>query len=119
MPLSQRHLHMTTNSSIERDLSTMISPLIGLITSPSDWLWPVVLKKLLHDSTGCPSFEFVIENRFVRLCIGGTELYRTLYGRTFNLRVKSKYVGLNNRNKDHFLQLSLMCVCTQFGGHWR
>ena len=43
-------------------------------------------------------------------------LYKTLYGRTFDLRVKSKYVGLNNRNKDHLPQLSLVYVCTKFGG---
>ena len=69
-------------------------------------------KKLKYRS---PSFEFVIENRFVRLSIGNTELCKTLYGRIFDLRVKSKYVGLNNRNKDHLPQLSLVCVCTQFG----
>ena len=65
-------------------------------------------KKLKYRS---PSFEFVIENRFVRLSIGNTELCKTLYGRIFDLRVKSKYVGLNNRNKDHLPQLSLVCVC--------
>ena len=70
---------------------------------------------------GSPSFEFVIdiENRFVGVSIGGTELYKTLYGRTFDLGVKSKYVSLNNRNKDHLPQLSLMCACTQLGDHWR
>ena len=37
--------------------------------------------------------------------------YMTLYGRTFDLRVKSKYIGFNNRNKDHLPQLPLVCVC--------
>ena len=41
--------------------------------------------------------------------------YMTLYGRTLDLRVKSKYVGSNNRNKDHLPQLSLVCACMQFG----
>ena len=49
------------------------------------------------------------------LSIGVTWSCKTLYGRTFDLRVKSKYVGLYNRNKDHLPQLSLGCVCTQFG----
>ena len=66
-------------------------------------------------NTGSPSFEFVIENRSVRLSIEKTELYKTLYGRKFDLHVKSKYISLNNRNKDHLPQLSLVCVCTQFG----
>ena len=42
------------------------------------------------------------------LSIGGTELYKTLHGRTFNLRVKSKYFGLNNRNNDHLPQFSVV-----------
>ena len=48
--------------------------------------------------------------RFVYLCF-----YKTLYGRTFDLRVKSKYVGLNSRNKDHLPQLSPVCVCNSLG----
>ena len=75
----------------------------------------IVFFNNIYQITVNPSFKFVIE----KLSIGNTELYKTLYGRIFNLHVKSKYVGWNNRNKDHLLQLSLVCVCMQFGSHWR
>ena len=49
----------------------------------------IVFFNNIHQITGNPSFKFVIE----KLSIGNTELYKTLYGRTFDLHVKSKYVG--------------------------
>ena len=79
-----------------------------LLSSPSDGF---VRSNLVRaQAAQGPSFEFVIENRFVRLSTGNAELYDFVWE---NMRPSCKikiYVGLNNRNKYLHLRSCHLCV---------